>query len=346
MQLQLYSTATAPTLAAYKAAAVSEIQALEPSFITRELSFIGSPLEVFALKITEAQAYKAASYPSPVDALVYPYIALEAEVSGNSGTVVADGILAKKAQYDATIRIAEWARLEAEKDINTTLGLAAAAQERFNWRNSMSLSAVMGATLNKSFVTPAPNPNYATVYAVGNNTDQVIITLPIKSLADDMRVIVEAYGAVGDPWVGSYSQLYANPGTSKTLTFATGNKYLVKVRNLPRVPFEFIVDCGPTADKTPAAFTFTDVTGATLNTEYISNSITVTAIDASVQVSISGDATGMWRRNGGAWTSGAGWAVLNDTIQVKLTSANAAATGRSVTLTVGGVSDTYSVTTA
>jgi hypothetical protein len=100
------------------------------------------------------------------------------------------------------------------------------------------------------------------------------------------------------------------------------------------------------ADTTPAAFTFTDVLNATLVTVYTSNTITVSGIDAgySVPVSYTGFGAG-YSKNGGAYTTSAGTAVLGDTFSVRLTSNVGGGVAHTGTLTIGGVSDTYSVTT-
>lgn len=100
---------------------------------------------------------------------------------------------------------------------------------------------------------------------------------------------------------------------------------------------------GGTADTTPNAFTFTDVTNATPSTDYTSNAITVSGIDAASPISISG---GTYSKNGGAFTTATATVVNGDTVAVKGTSSASASTAVNVVLSVGGVSDTYTVTTA
>lgn len=95
-------------------------------------------------------------------------------------------------------------------------------------------------------------------------------------------------------------------------------------------------------DTTPDAFTFTDVTGATLSTVYTSNTITVSGINASTAISITG---GTYSKNAGAYTSTSGTVVLGDTVSVQVTSSASNSTAVNVALTIGGVSDTYTVTT-
>lgn len=97
-------------------------------------------------------------------------------------------------------------------------------------------------------------------------------------------------------------------------------------------------------DTTPDQFTYTDITNATLSTQYTSNTITVAGIDVgqSVAVSILG---GTYSKNGGSYTSAAGTASVGDTFAVRVTSSGSYSTAVSAILTIGGVSDTYSVTT-
>jgi hypothetical protein len=99
---------------------------------------------------------------------------------------------------------------------------------------------------------------------------------------------------------------------------------------------------GYSADTTPDPFAFTDVTGVALNTTQTSNTITVTGINAAANVSISG---GTYSKNGGSYTSSAGTCVNGDTFRVQHTSSNSYSTAVNTTLTIGGVSDTFTSTT-
>jgi hypothetical protein len=95
-------------------------------------------------------------------------------------------------------------------------------------------------------------------------------------------------------------------------------------------------------DTVPDAFTFTDVTNAALSTVYTSNTITVSGIDGPSPLSITG---GEYQINGGAWASSATSANAGDTISVRGTSSSSNSTSVNVVLTIGGVSDTFTITT-
>ena len=96
------------------------------------------------------------------------------------------------------------------------------------------------------------------------------------------------------------------------------------------------------ADTTPNAFTFTDQTGAALNTTITSNSITVSGITTFAPISITG---GQYSINGGAYTSSNGTVALGDTVILQVTSSSSYSTPTNATLTISGVSDIFTVTT-
>jgi hypothetical protein len=95
-------------------------------------------------------------------------------------------------------------------------------------------------------------------------------------------------------------------------------------------------------DTTPDAFTFIDQTGVALNTMVMSNTITVSGINAATPISITG---GAYSIDGGGYTSSPGAVNNNNTVRVRVTSSGSYSTTVDATLTIGGVSDTFSVTT-
>lgn len=96
-------------------------------------------------------------------------------------------------------------------------------------------------------------------------------------------------------------------------------------------------------DSIPSAFSFTDVTGATVSTDYTSAVVSLAGFTAPAAISITG---GTYSINGGAFTASAGFAVPYDSVRAKLTSSGSASTAANAVVTIGGVSDTYTVTTA
>ena len=95
-------------------------------------------------------------------------------------------------------------------------------------------------------------------------------------------------------------------------------------------------------DAAPEPFAFTDQTDVALSTVTTSNAIAVDGIDTAAPISISG---GTYAINGGSYTSAGGSVIYGDTVTVRQTSSSSNSTTTDATLTIGGVSDTFSVTT-
>jgi hypothetical protein len=95
-----------------------------------------------------------------------------------------------------------------------------------------------------------------------------------------------------------------------------------------------------------AAFTFTDQGGAPTSTLMYSNTIVPTGFAGSQTVSITGDGSPQFSIAGGAWTSTNSSITSGQSLQVRLTSAATGNTQRNAVVTIGSVSDTWTVTTA
>ena len=95
-------------------------------------------------------------------------------------------------------------------------------------------------------------------------------------------------------------------------------------------------------DTTPNAFSFTDQTDVALGTVIVSNSVTISGINTAAAISVTG---GEYRINLGAFTATAATVSNGDTVQVRHTSSASGGTATNTTLTVGGVSDTFTSTT-
>ncbi len=94
---------------------------------------------------------------------------------------------------------------------------------------------------------------------------------------------------------------------------------------------------------TPASFSFTDVTGVEPGTEETSDAITVSVEDTTAAIPISVTSGGTLEVDGSAFS---GNTVTNgQTVAVKVTASSDFATEVSATVTIGGVSDEFSVTT-
>jgi len=92
----------------------------------------------------------------------------------------------------------------------------------------------------------------------------------------------------------------------------------------------------------PDPFAFADVTSAALSTSYESGTVMVSGLDAPTALSITG---GEYAINGGAWAASATTVSAGDTVKVRGISSAALATAVDVVLTIGEISDAFSITT-
>jgi hypothetical protein len=98
----------------------------------------------------------------------------------------------------------------------------------------------------------------------------------------------------------------------------------------------------PAIDTIPSIFAFVDVPIASLNIQYTSNVVTIGGLTGTTTIRTTG---GPYSKNGGAYTSAQGTVVNGDQISVRTVSTATSATSRNIVLTIGGISDTYTVTT-
>lgn len=95
-------------------------------------------------------------------------------------------------------------------------------------------------------------------------------------------------------------------------------------------------------DSIPNDFAFTPKFDQPLSSLIASNKISVNGINIAVPISITG---GSYRKNSGAWTSAPGTVVNGDVVQVRVMSSASQNTMTSTTLTIGGKSAAFEVTT-
>ncbi|MRR54946.1 MAG: cytochrome c [Deltaproteobacteria bacterium] len=97
-----------------------------------------------------------------------------------------------------------------------------------------------------------------------------------------------------------------------------------------------------TVDTSPDQFSFTAQADVALSTVITSNTITVAGISSPAPISVSG---GSYSVNGGAFTSVAGTVTNGQTVAVQHTSSALNSTVTTTTLTIGGVSGSFTSTT-
>lgn len=147
---------------------------------------------------------------------------------------------------------------------------------------------------------------------------------------------------------GTGPALYVNNGDTIELRVLTPNSNSASASSTLNIngvsdTFTATTIAAGAPDTTPDPFSFTDLTSVALSTEYESNVITVLGIDSPANLTLTG--TGEYSINGGTRASGATTVNLGDQIRLYQTSSGSNSTGTSLTLDIGGVSDTWTITT-
>jgi hypothetical protein len=96
-------------------------------------------------------------------------------------------------------------------------------------------------------------------------------------------------------------------------------------------------------DTTPDQFTFVDQSGVALSSTITSAAVTITGIDAAAAITVTGGEYDI--NESGTFTSDAGTVNNGDTVRARGTSSGDYSTATNVTITIGGVSDTFTFTT-
>lgn len=96
-------------------------------------------------------------------------------------------------------------------------------------------------------------------------------------------------------------------------------------------------------DTIPNSFSFASQTAVPVSSQITSNSATISGINAATPITVSG---GEYSVNGAAFTTAAGTVNNNQAVQLRHISASAQNTPTTTTVTIGGVSATFTSTTA
>lgn len=108
----------------------------------------------------------------------------------------------------------------------------------------------------------------------------------------------------------------------------------------------YVTRSAAASDTTPNAFDLGGpVSDAELSTLTFSSTITVSGINAATPISISGSGSPVYSVNSGSFTTTSGTVLNGDTVNVRVTSSASNSTSVTATLNIGGVTDTFTVTT-
>jgi len=208
--------------------------------------------------------------------------------------------------------------------------------------DSFSVTTEVGDSIPDTFELGGPVTNYSiSTYAYSN-------TITVSGLSTGIYVTASVTGGQFSINSGAYtsSSTSVTNGDTIIVRILSSGSYSTQVSAtlyVGSIQDTFFVTT-EAADTTPSAFYFTDDTNVFRSTEYTSNSITVSGLSTGITttVSISG---GTYSKNGGGYTSSSTTAVNGDSFTVRVMSSGSYSTAANATLTIGGVSDTYTVTT-
>jgi hypothetical protein len=189
----------------------------------------------------------------------------------------------------------------------------------------------------------SPDPiNFAAQIDVPLSTlvESNVVTITGIDAPTPISVTDGEYSINAGPWTSAAGTVVANDEvqvrqTSAATSDTTTNTFL-------EVGDQNATFSVTTGDTEPLPFSFTDVTGAPLNTLTTSNQITVFGITLPSPITITG---GEYQIGAGMFTSDPGTVVQGDLVTVRQTSSPNFSTTTDTVLNIGGVSDTFSVTT-
>lgn len=181
--------------------------------------------------------------------------------------------------------------------------------------------------------------------ATGTTVTSAAITVAGVNSTAAVSVAGGAYSINGGPYTTAAGTAQAGDQIrTQHVSASSANASVNTTLNVGGVSDVFTSTTGA-VDTTPDPFSFVDVTGARRGARVTSNVITVAGINAPVSITVAG-ASAEYSKNGGAYTSNPGTVGPGDSLRVRATTASTYATTVHVTVTIGGVSDLWSLTTA
>lgn len=193
-------------------------------------------------------------------------------------------------------------------------------------------------------LTPDPFAFAAqTNVAPGSVTTSNPVTVSGIDIPTAISVAGGTYAINAGPYTAAAGEVSPGDTVNVRLTAAQAfNTPATATLTIGGVSADFVVTTAA-PDFTPDPFAFAAQTGAVPGTVVTSNPVTVTGTDSPSDISIIG---GRYSINGGAYTAAPALVSPGDSVTVQLTAAATFATAATATLTIGGVSADFIVTTA
>lgn len=212
--------------------------------------------------------------------------------------------------------------------------------------NINGISADFSSQTEAADTTPSA---FAWADQTGLQTNAVVTSAPISVAGINAPAAISvsggSYSINGGTFVSAEGTVNAGDQVRvRTTTASTANTAVNVVLTIGGVSDTFSATTG-TADSTPNAFSFVDVTGARRNKAVTSGSVAISGINVAVPIAVSGSGV-KYSKNGGAFTTSPGTIVNGDQIRLQLVASGTANTTLNATVTIGGVTDVWSVTTS
>lgn len=207
--------------------------------------------------------------------------------------------------------------------------------------NSRRLSASSWSTIVVSAVDPVPAPTTllltvpADISEDSSSGGPIVITYPAASASGGTAPYTFTYAQAGGALAPSGSIFPVGTTTIYVTVRSADGQEVTDT-------FDITVIDALEADTTPDPFSFASVSDAALSADYTSNPITLSGLTAATPITIT---DGTYSVNGSFYMSGASTVENGDVVRVRLTSSSSYLTQSVATLTIGGVSGIFSVTT-
>lgn len=217
-----------------------------------------------------------------------------------------------------------------------------------NCGSGASCRTGLANTIFLASLSATPDPFQAAKYCSDLNAHgKTDWYLPAR---DELTLIYDNKAAIGGvtetSWHWSSSEYDANTAHYRFMASGGAGQGGKPTNGWVRCVRQQDADGGGVQDDTPDAFSFAALTDQALNSQITSNTITLTGIGpAPVLVSVTGAGTPQININNEGWVT-SGTISAGQTLQLRLTSANATTTLRSATVTVGATSQQWDVTTS
>lgn len=223
-----------------------------------------------------------------------------------------------------------------------------------NYNASRTATITIGGVSDSRTVTTVAADTTPDAFNVGSNvtnaalsTNYDSLTVTVGGLSVGTSVSVSTTNGTYSKNGGAYTAVSGNVVNGDTLVLR------IQSSSSPATPITGTLNIGGVtdsrtvttlaADTTPDAFDIgADVTGAATNAQYTSSTITVSGINTSVSLSVT---NGVYSKNFSPYGSASGTAVAGDQVTFRMFASSNFSTAKTGTLTIGGTSDSRTITT-